>query len=101
MLGHGGRAVLNNSLNGSKTYHSIYARIEKWMESRGALTIFLGSAVVNPFFLPMGAAAATVRFPAWKFFLLCWAGKTAKGIIIALLGSLGLKVIFRAFGIPL
>jgi uncharacterized membrane protein YdjX (TVP38/TMEM64 family) len=102
-LGHGGRIGLNNfngSLNGNKIYRSTYGWIKRRMKGRWAMTVFVSSAVLNPFFLPMGAAAAVARFPLWKYFLCCWGGKTVKGIIIACLGALGLRAIFRIFGIP-
>ncbi len=102
-LGHGGRMGFNNfnnNLNDNKIYRSIYSRIAKRMENRWPLTVFVSSAIPNPFFLPMGAAAAVAHFSLWKFFLYCWAGKTVKGIIIACLGAIGLRAIFNAFGIP-
>ena len=100
-LGQHGKQVVMDNLNGNKTYDSIYFRVRRWMRYHGALTLFVSSVIVNPFFVPVGVAAAMCRFPRWKYFLICWGGKTVKGIIIALLGSLGLKVIFRAFGILL
>jgi membrane protein YqaA with SNARE-associated domain len=102
-LGHSGRMGFNNfhnSLNGNKRYRSIYSWIEKRLKNRWALTIFVSSAIPNPFFLPMGAASALAQFPFWKFFMCCWIGKTVKGIVIAGLGALGLRAIFHIFGIP-
>lgn len=99
-LGHHGKQVVLNNFNGNKTYDSIYLRIERWMKHRGALTLFVASAIINPFFVPVGMAAAVVQFPRWKYFLICWGGKTVKGIIIALLGSIGMRAILRVLGVP-
>ncbi|MCD6359106.1 MAG: VTT domain-containing protein [Dehalococcoidia bacterium] len=100
-LGQHGKHVVFNVFNGNKIYDSIYFKIRRWMRYHGTLTLFASSAIVNPFFVPVGMAAAVCRIPRWKYFMACWGGKTVKGIIIALIGSIGLKAIFKAFGIPM
>ena len=67
MAGYSGRSIAEKS--------KIYARIERWMRRWGAATIFILSLV--PFFFDLvGIAAGVLRFPWWKFFLLCWLGRT-------------------------
>jgi membrane protein YqaA with SNARE-associated domain len=64
----------------------IYPRLQRWVHAKGALALFLSSAVFNPFFSLIGATAGATRFPAWKFFGAVWAGKTVKWMVISLLG---------------
>ena len=65
----------------------IYHRLQRWIHSKGALALFLASAVWNPFFSLISATAGATRFPAWKFFGAVWAGKTVKWTVVAILGK--------------
>jgi membrane protein DedA with SNARE-associated domain len=80
-------------------YAKLYSRIERWIRTKGYLTVFLSSALINPLFDLIGATAGAMRYPIWKFFLLCWAGKTIKGTAVAYLGYFGLGSILRLFDI--
>lgn len=70
----------------NKDARGIYPRLQRWVHAKGALALFLSSAVLNPFFSLIGATAGATRFPAWKFFGAVWAGKTVKWMVIAVLG---------------
>jgi len=75
-----------------------WARIPRIMDiakRRGSLVVFLMSAAINPFFVPMAIGMGTLRFRLWKFFLMCWAGQTVKSIGIAYCGYLGLGIVLR------
>jgi len=75
-----------------------WARIPRIMDiakRRGSLVVFLMSAAINPFFVPMAIGMGTLRFRWWKFFLMCWAGQTVKSIGIAYCGFLGLGIVLR------
>jgi len=75
-----------------------WARIPRIMaiaRRRGSLVVFLMSAAINPFFVPMAIGMGTLRFRLWKFFLMCWAGQTVKSIAIAYCGYLGLGIALR------
>jgi membrane protein YqaA with SNARE-associated domain len=75
-----------------------WARIPRIMDiakRRGSLVIFLMSAAINPFFVPMAIGMGTLRFRWWRFFLMCWAGQTVKSIGIAYAGYLGLGIALR------
>lgn len=75
-----------------------WARIPRIMDiarRRGSLVVFLMSAAINPFFVPMAIGMGTLRFRLWKFFLMCWAGQTVKSIGIAYCGYLGLGIALR------
>lgn len=95
LAGWGGHTALKNR------QVRFYSRVESWVKKRGSLVIFLASSVLNPFFILFGIAAGALRFPPWKFFLLCWAGKTVKDTYIAFLGWWGLGFIFSWLGIKL
>lgn len=64
-----------------------YARAERWVKRRGAIVIFAFNLV--PLFLYdlIGIAAGALRFPLWKFFLICLAGRTLAYTIVACVGA--------------
>lgn len=63
-----------------------YIQIKNWMSHRGGLTIFFVSAIPNFFVKLATVAAGTLRYPIWKFFIFCWAGKTIKSFCFAFVG---------------
>ena len=76
-----------------------YKRIVEWMRRWGGPTIFLVSAVPNFFTKLATAGAGALRYPMWKFFLFCWAGKTIKSLGFALVGwAVGTRLIDWFFG---
>ena len=79
MAGYSGQIVLKNN----KTY----LRMERWMKRRGSIVIFVLAFVPNPIFDLAGAAAGVLRYPLWKFLLVCFLGKTPKSILVALAGA--------------
>jgi len=85
--GFGGRAAIDQQQTRSP------GRLQVWMERRGGVTIFMLSLVPNPFFDLAGIAAGTLRYPLWRFFLFCWAGKTIKTILVAWAGAQSLSII--------
>ena len=98
MTGHGAGTALFRS-NGK--LQSAYLRMMKLMERRGSLTLFLLSAILNPFFYPAALAAGALRFGARKYFMICWAGKTVKGLTVAYAGYWGLRGLLRMLGMQL
>ncbi|HEY87594.1 MAG TPA: VTT domain-containing protein [Dehalococcoidia bacterium] len=84
MAGYSGRGIVERS--------KMYNRVEGWMRRWGAMTIFIFSVV--PFFFDLaGIAAGALRFPFWKFFLLCWLGRTLLYVVFVLLAALGFKTL--------
>ncbi|OGO02881.1 MAG: hypothetical protein A2Y91_06510 [Chloroflexi bacterium RBG_13_54_8] len=79
----------------------LYSRLQKWVETRGSLALFLSSVIFNPFFSVIGATAGALRFPAWKFLLTVWAGKTVKWTVVSLVGWGTISYILRRLGITL
>ena len=77
--GFAGRAVIED--------HQTYQRMVRWMERRGGITVFVLSAIPNPFFDLAGIAAGTLNYSVWRFLLFCWLGKTLKTTMVAFAGA--------------
>ncbi len=77
--------------------HKSYARMEGWLNKWGAITIFLISVVPLLFDL-VGIAAGTLRFPIWKFILLCAMGRVILYVAIILGATLGWQTLLPYFG---
>jgi membrane protein YqaA with SNARE-associated domain len=99
MTGYGGGTALYNMKEGK--VKSAYKRMMGWVERRGSLTLFVLSAVVNPFFYPAALAAGALRFGLKRYIFICLLGKTIKGITVASAGYWGLGSILRAFGVAI
>ena len=99
MTGYGGGAALASSKH--TKVRAIYSRILGWMERRGALVLFIFSAVVNPFFYPIALTAGATHFGLKKYIFICIVGKSIKGITVAAAGYWGLGSLLRALGVPI
>jgi hypothetical protein len=99
MTGYGGGAALSNIEHDK--LKAVYLRMLRWVERRGSLTLFVLSAVINPLFYPAALAAGALRFGLRRYFLICWGGKTIKGISVAMVGYWGLGGLLRALGVPI
>jgi len=77
--GYGGQIAINRWKR--------YTQIMNWMRRRGGITIFIISAIPNFFIKLATIAAGALRYPLWKFFIYCWAGKTIKSLGFALAGA--------------
>jgi membrane protein DedA with SNARE-associated domain len=90
MVGYSGHGIVKRS--------KMYNRVEGWMRRWGAVTIFILSLV--PFFFDLvGIAAGVLRFPPWKFFLLCWSGRTLLYVGFILLAAIwGWETLLPYFG---
>jgi len=86
MAGFSSQAVIEHA--------RVYERLSGWMRKNGPLTIFVLSAIPNPFFDLGGAAAGALKMPMPKFLLFCWLGETVKMLIFASAGSTFLKNLF-------
>jgi len=79
MAGYSGRGIIQRQ--------RAYARAERWVKRWGAFVIFGFNFVpIFPFDL-MGIAAGALRFPLWKFFLICLAGRSLAYTIVACWGA--------------
>ena len=83
MAGYSGRAILKLEKR------KIYDRVQRWIKKWGFGVIFGFNLVpIFPFDL-FGIAAGALRFPLWKFYLACLAGRTLAYGAIAFAGSQG------------
>ncbi len=89
LAGFSGRGIARRS--------RMYVRAEGWMRRWGMLTIFVFTVVpFTPFDLP-GLAAGALRFPVWKFLLVCFIGKTLLYSAVAFAGVWGLEAVIGWF----
>jgi membrane protein YqaA with SNARE-associated domain len=88
MAGFSGQALVSTKRN------KWYLKFEKWLSRWGAPAIFLFS--VFPFaFDVLGCIAGALRYPAWKFFIACWLGRTLLYIVVAWAGALGWDALIK------
>jgi len=99
MTGYGGGAAIADTKHAK--VRAIYSRILGWMNRRGALVLFIFSAVINPFFYPIAFTAGATHYSLKKYILICITGKSIKGITVAAAGYWGLGSILRALGVPI
>ena len=102
MLGRGGESYLKEPANGGRVqraFQKIYSRIDNWMGKRGYVTVFLASAIFNPFYMFFGATAGATRMAPWKYYLASAAGKIVKATYVAYLGAWGMGYILGWLGI--
>ena len=63
------------------------------MERRGALLIFVASAIPNPLFDLVGIAAGGTRYPVGRFLLVVAAGSIIKNVTVAGACSIGVELL--------
>jgi len=78
---------------------TLYNRLASSVGRRGSSwLVFVSSAMVfGPFYFA-GLAAGTLHMGLKRFFLVSWAGKTVKGLMVAYAGYWGLHFILRWIG---
>lgn len=89
MAGYSGQTIFENS--------RYYQRLEGWMKRRGSIVIFILAFVPNPFFDVAGAIAGALRFPLWKFLIVCFLGKTPRNMLVAFAGAYTLEWVLDLF----
>jgi len=78
---------------------AFYNRLVGWVgRPGGSWVVFIVAAMpLSPFYFA-GLAAGSLRMGLLRFFLVSWAGKTIKGVIIAFAGYGGLYFLLRWIG---
>jgi len=89
VAGYSGRGIVARK--------KMYSQVEVWVKRWGAPAIFVFSLVPFVFDL-VGIVAGVLRFSFWKFFVLCWLGRTILYVVIVLLTAMGLKVLIPWYG---
>ena len=79
----------------------IYDKLLNLIKRRGALTLFIVTSIVNPFFYHAAFAAGALKFGLRKYIFVVLAGKLIKSFTVVYAGYFGLKGIFHALGIDL
>ena len=88
IAGYSGRGLVDR--------RGMYERVEGWVARWGSMTIFVLSLV--PFIFDLaGIAAGVLRFPFWKFLLLCWLGRTILYVTFVVLAAMGLQIMLPWF----
>ncbi len=78
---------------------AFYNRLANWIGGKGgSWALFITSAMVISPFYPAGLAAGSLRMGLARFFLISWAGKTVRYLIVAFAGDLGLRFILKWIG---
>ncbi|MBI1886177.1 MAG: VTT domain-containing protein [Chloroflexi bacterium] len=83
--GYGGRVIVQDRPE--------YARVHRWMERHGVITMFVMSVIPNPLFDLAGVAAGAVQMPVGRFFVTVLVGKVIKDWYMAALGELGIRLV--------
>jgi membrane protein YqaA with SNARE-associated domain len=98
----GSMVVYVTGLSSAKAFHALDHRVmdkfRTWIKTRGALSVFVMAAILNPLFYPFTAIAGMMHFGWWRFFLLCLAGKSLKNVILAVAGYFGVQTLIDLFG---
>ena len=89
MAGYSGRGIVGDN--------KLYERLVGWVERWGTVAIFLFTLVPLLFDL-VGIAAGVLRFPLWKFILVCWLGRTLLYVFFAVLAALGWEAVLPYLG---
>ncbi len=101
LLGRSGRRLFPGVKHYSideATPLSFTGRVISWAQKKGAIVVFVMSAIPNPAFAPMAIVMGALRFRPIKYFLLCIAGNLVKALIISYAGYLGLGTLIRWLG---
>ena len=77
---------------------SYYDRVQRWMERRGILTMFLLSSFPNPLVDVAGVAAGAVHMRLWRFLVGVFPGKVLKNVYLASGGLVAAELLRRLFG---
>jgi membrane protein DedA with SNARE-associated domain len=87
----GAQLVRGRDLPGPKRFHGVMEwainNINWLMKRYGMVTLFVLSAIPNPFFEVAGLTAGTVRMPFRQFFVSVTAGKIVRGLLLAYFGD--------------
>jgi membrane protein DedA with SNARE-associated domain len=89
IAGYSGRGIVENK--------KLYERLVGWVRRWGTVAIFI-FALVPLFFDLVGLAAGVLRFPLWKFILVCWLGRSLLYVVFVVLASLGWEAVLPYFG---
>lgn len=99
MAGYAAGTAAHSTARNALERRRWYALVQGFVNNHGAVTIFLLAATPNPLFDVAGFAAGSLGYPAHRFALACWTGKTLKFLVVALAGSWAIPVVASLFGL--
>jgi len=76
-------------------------RMREFAARHALWAVFILGMYPNPVLMPVIMGMGAARYNFWKFYLVCWAGKTVESGALAFLGYFGLRSILRYFGIEI
>lgn len=91
--GYGGRTLFRGNSS------ALYARFSNILQRHGSKAVFIMAAIINPFYYPFAVFMGMLRFGPSKFFLMTWAGRTVKNMVLAYLGYFGLRSVLQWLGL--
>ena len=91
--GYGGKGLLQDSNN------ALYIRLSDILHRHGSKAVFLMASIINPIYYPFAVFLGTLHFGLIRFFLVTWAGRTMKNMVLAYLGYFGLRTVLQWLGL--
>ena len=76
-------------------------RMREFAARHALWAVFILGMYPNPVLMPVIMGMGAARYNFWKFYLVCWAGKTVESGVLSFLGYFGLRSILRYFGIEI
>jgi membrane protein YqaA with SNARE-associated domain len=76
-------------------------RMREFARRRVLWAVFVLGLYPNPLLMPIIMGMGAARYSFWKFYIVCWAGKTMESIALSYLGYFGLRNLLRYFGIEM
>lgn len=95
LTGYAGRGAVQNIDN------TLYKRFSDMFQRHGSKIVFAMAAIFNPVYYFFGLFVGMIRFGLTRFFLLTWAGRTVKNMIVAYLGYFGLRAVLQWLGVAI
>ncbi len=89
MAGYSGHGIVKNN--------KLYQKLVSWVGRWGVIAIFIFT-LFPLFFDLVGLAAGVLRFPLWKFILICWLGRTILYVVFVVLAALGWEAVLPHLG---
>jgi membrane protein YqaA with SNARE-associated domain len=76
-------------------------RMREFARRRVLWAVFILGMYPNPVLMPLILGLGAARYNFWKFYIVCWAGKTVESFVLSYLGYFGLRNLLRYFGIEI
>lgn len=93
LTGYSGRGLFRGNSS------DLYNRFSHVLQRHGSKAVLLMASILNPLYYPFAVFMGMLRFEPAKFFLMTWAGRTAKNMVLAYLGYFGLRSILQWLGL--